>query len=83
MKTHTLRPHRMVPRRSRSTPASGVSLDPAHEPEVARRIVLTVFQDMVDAGFGTWFNRDDGLVELHLRSGERLLLAADGVARVA
>jgi hypothetical protein len=57
----------MAPHRSRSTSVRGVdtSLDPAHESEVTFRIVLAAFEDMVDAGLGSWFHRDDVLVELH------------------
>jgi hypothetical protein len=57
--------------------------DPSHEPEIARRIVLTALENMVAAGFGTWSNRDNGLVELHLHSGERWLLDTEGMTRLA
>jgi hypothetical protein len=33
-------------------------------------------------GLGTWSERDDGLVELHLMTGERWLLTGEGVTRL-
>jgi hypothetical protein len=46
-------------------------------------MVLTVLRELVDAGLGTWLERADGLLELHLLSGERWLLNGDGVTRLA
>jgi len=46
-------------------------------------MVLAALGDLVDAGLGTWSERDDGLTELHMMSGERWLLADDGVTRLA
>lgn len=56
---------------------------PQFEPEVARAMVLAALRELVDAGLGTWSERDDGLTELHMLSGERWLLADDGVTRLA
>lgn len=56
---------------------------PQFEPDVARAMVLAALGDLVDAGLGTWSERDDGLTELHMMSGERGLLADDGVTRLA
>ena len=56
---------------------------PQFEPEVARAVVLAALGELVDAGLGTWSERDDGLTELHMMSGERWLLADGGVTRLA
>ena len=56
---------------------------PQFEPEVARAVVLAALSELVDAGLGTWSERDDGLTELHMMSGERWLIADDGVTRLA
>lgn len=56
---------------------------PQFEPEVARAMVLAAMGELVEAGLGTWSERDDGLAELHMPSGERWLLADDGVTRLA
>ena len=56
---------------------------PQYEPEVARAMVLAALDELVDAGLGSWSERDDGLTELHMLSGERWLLADDGVMRLA
>lgn len=56
---------------------------PRFEPKVARAVVLEALSGLVDAGLGTWSERDDGLTELHILSGERWLLADDGVTRRA
>ena len=55
---------------------------PRLEPEIARLTVLTALGELVDAGLGTWSERDDGLVELHLMTGERWLLTGEGVTRL-
>jgi hypothetical protein len=44
--------------------------------------VLAALGESVDAGLGTWLERDDGLVELHLMTGERWLLTGEGVTRL-
>ena len=44
---------------------------PQFEPEVARAVVLAALSELVDAGLGTWSERDDGLTELHILSGKR------------
>lgn len=59
------------------------SMPPRPELEVARALVLAALGDLVDAGLGTWSERDDGLVELRLTSGQRWLLGDEGVTRLA
>lgn len=56
---------------------------PRPEPVVARALVLAALDELVDAGLGKWSERDDGLVELRLTSGERWLPDGDGVTRLA
>ena len=51
--------------------------------EIARLAVVAALGELVDAGLGTWSERDDGLVELHLMTGERWLLTGEGVTRLA
>lgn len=71
-------------RRAASRSASVMPSDTAQfEPEVARAVVLAALGELVDAGLGTWSERDDGLTELHMLSGERWLLADNGVTRLA
>ena len=48
----------------------------------ARLVVLAALGELVDAGLGTWLERDDGLAELHLMTGERWLLTGEGVTRL-
>ena len=50
--------------------------------EIARLTVVAALGELVDAGLGTWSERDDGLVELHLMTGERWLLTGEGVTRL-
>jgi hypothetical protein len=38
--------------------------------------------ELVDAGLGIWCTREDCLSELHLMTGERLLLTDHGVTRM-
>ena len=52
------------------------------KPENARLAVLAALGELVDAGLGTWLERDDGLAELHLMTGERWLLTGEGVTRL-
>ena len=51
--------------------------------EIARLAVVAALGELVDAGLGTWLERDDGLAELHLMTGERWLLTGEGVTRLA
>ena len=55
---------------------------PRLKPEIARLAVLAAFGGLVDAGLGTWSERDDGLLELYLVTGERWLLRGEGVTRL-
>ena len=55
---------------------------PRLKPEIARLAVLAALGEWVEAGLGTWLERDDGLVELHLMTGERWLLTGEGVTRL-
>ncbi len=55
---------------------------PRLKPEIARLAVLAALGELVDAGLGTWLERDDGLAELHLMTGERWLLTGKGVTRL-
>jgi hypothetical protein len=55
---------------------------PRLKPEIARLAVLAALGEMVDAGLGTWSERDDGLVEMHLMTGERWLLTGEGVTHL-
>lgn len=55
---------------------------PRLKPEIARLAVLAALGELVDAGFGTWSERDGGLVELRLMTGERWLLTGEGVTRL-
>ena len=55
---------------------------PRLKPENARLAVLAALGELVDAGLGTWLERDDGLAELHLMTGERWLLTGGGVTRL-
>ena len=59
------------------------SMPPRPELEVARALVLAALGDLVDAGLGTWSERDGCLVELRLTSGQRWLLGDEGVTRLA
>ena len=44
--------------------------------------MLAALGELVDAGLGTWLERDDGLAELHLMAGERWLLTGKGITRL-
>ena len=55
---------------------------PRLKPETARLTVLTALGELVDAGLGTWLERDDGLAELHLTTGERWQLTGEGITRL-
>ena len=56
---------------------------PRLKPEITRLAVVAALGELVDAGLGTWSEREDGLVELHLMTGERWLLTGEGVTRLA
>ena len=55
---------------------------PRLKPEIARLAVLAALGELVDAGLGTWLERDDGMIELHLMTGKRWLLTGEGVTRL-
>ena len=56
---------------------------PRFKPEIAQLTVLAASGELIDAGFGTWLKRDDGLPELRLMTGERWLLTDHGVTPMA
>jgi hypothetical protein len=71
-------------RRKRTAPSGQLTRHaPEHEPEVARSVVLKALDELVDVGLGTWLERADGSLELHLLSGQRWLLEGDGMTRLA
>jgi hypothetical protein len=55
---------------------------PRLKPENARVAVLAALGALVNAGLGTRLERDDGLAELHLMTGEQWLLTGRGVTRL-